>query len=72
MLEKKNIPIKQMIALKVDEKELIKRIKIEQKPPVEDDKSIDKINNRIQVYNQKQNQLLTIIKNMINIQKLME
>ncbi len=53
MLEKKNIPIKQMIALKVDEKELIKRIKNRAKTSGrEDDKSIDKINNRIQVYNQ--------------------
>ena len=53
MLEKKNIPIKQMIALKVDEKELIKRIQNRAKTSGrEDDKSIDKINNRIQVYNQ--------------------
>ena len=53
MLEKKNIPIKQMIALKVDEKELIKRIQKRAKTSGrEDDKSIDKINNRIQVYNQ--------------------
>ena len=53
LLEKKNIPIKQMIALKVDEKELIKRIQNRAKTSGrEDDKSIDKINNRIQVYNQ--------------------
>ena len=53
MLEKNNIPIKQMIALKVDENELIKRIKNRAKTSGrEDDKSIDKINNRIQVYNQ--------------------
>ena len=53
MLEKKNIPIKQMIALKVDEKELIKRIQNRAKTSGrEDDKSIDKINNRIEVYNQ--------------------
>ena len=53
MLEKKNIPIKQMIALKVEEKELIKRIQNRAKTSGrEDDKSIDKINNRIQVYNQ--------------------
>tara|TARA_Y100000817_G_scaffold114608_1_gene89801 strand:- start:1640 stop:2215 length:576 start_codon:yes stop_codon:yes gene_type:complete len=53
MLEKKNIPIKQMIALKVDEKELVKRIQNRAKTSGrEDDKSIDKINNRIQVYNQ--------------------
>tara|TARA_B100000945_G_scaffold177424_1_gene142284 strand:- start:1 stop:576 length:576 start_codon:yes stop_codon:yes gene_type:complete len=53
MLEKKNIPIKQMIALKVDEKELIKRIQNRAKTSGrEDDKSIEKINNRIQVYNQ--------------------
>ena len=53
MLEKKNIPIKQMIALKVDEKELIKRIQNRAKTSGrEDDKSINKINNRIQVYNQ--------------------
>ena len=53
MLEKNNIPIKQMIALKVDENELIKRIKNRAKTSGrEDDKSIDKINNRIQVYNE--------------------
>ncbi len=53
MLEKKNIPIKQMIALKVEEKELIKRIQNRAKTSGrEDDKSIDKINNRIEVYNQ--------------------
>ena len=53
LLENKNIPIKQMIALKVDEKELIKRIQNRAKTSGrEDDKSIDKINNRIQVYNQ--------------------
>ena len=53
LLEKKNIPIKQMIALKVDEKELIKRIQNRAKTSGrEDDKSIDKINNRIEVYNQ--------------------
>jgi len=53
MLEKKNIPIKQMIALKVEENELIKRIINRSKTSGrEDDKSIDKINNRIQVYNQ--------------------
>ena len=53
MLEKKNIPIKQMIALKVDEKELVKRIQNRAKTSGrEDDKSIDKINNRIEVYNQ--------------------
>lgn len=53
MLKKNNIPIKQMIALKVDENELIKRIKNRAKTSGrEDDKSIDKINNRIQVYNE--------------------
>ncbi len=53
LLEKKNIQIKQMIALKVDKKELIKRIQNRAKTSGrEDDKSIDKINNRIQVYNQ--------------------
>ena len=53
MLEKNNIPIKQMIALKVDENELIKRIKNRAKTSGrEDDKSIDKINNIIQVYNE--------------------
>ena len=52
MLEKKNIPIKKMIALKVEERELIRRIKNRAKTSGRlDDQSEKKINNRIQVYN---------------------
>ena len=52
MLEKKNIPIKKMIALKVEEIELVRRIKNRAKTSGRlDDQSEKKINNRIQVYN---------------------
>jgi len=52
MLEIKNIPIKQMLALKVEEEELIRRIKNRAKTSGRlDDQSEEKINNRIQVYN---------------------
>ena len=52
MLKEKNIPIKQMISLKVEEKELIRRIKNRGKTSGRlDDQSEEKINNRIKVYN---------------------
>lgn len=52
MLEIKNIPIKRMLSLKVEEEELIQRIKNRAKTSGRlDDQSEEKIDNRIQVYN---------------------